>query len=75
MVSSGFGPYRGLWHKGTPTKCIDITPTSGAMTRMLGLGVFAPQTKIYRAYGTATFCDIIFALHINIIVNNNMILD
>ncbi len=42
---------------------------------MLGLGVFAPQTKIYRAYGTATFCDIIFALHINIIVNNNMILD
>jgi hypothetical protein len=29
MALSGFGPYHGLWHKDTPTKRIDITPTSG----------------------------------------------
>jgi hypothetical protein len=75
MVLSGFGPYHGLWCKDTPTKRIDITPTSGAMTRALGLGVLATQPKIYHAYGTAIFRDFIFAHNINIIVNNNMISD
>jgi hypothetical protein len=75
MVLSGFGPYHGLWHKDTPTKCIDITPTSGAMTRALGLGALTPQPEIYHAYGTVIFCDFIFAHDINIIVNNTGILD
>jgi hypothetical protein len=75
MVSSGFGSYHGLWPKDTPTKCIDITPTLGAMMRALGLGVLAPQPEIYHAYGTAIFCDFILAHNINIIVNNNMIID
>jgi hypothetical protein len=75
MVSSGFDPYHGLWHKDTPTKRIDITPTSGAMARALGLGVLAPHPKIYHAYGTDFFCDFIFAKDIIIIVNNNMILN
>jgi hypothetical protein len=70
-------PYHSLWRKDTPTKRIDITPTStsGAMTRALVLGVLAPQLEIYHTYFTAIFCDFIFAQYINIIVNNNMILD
>jgi hypothetical protein len=75
MVLSGFGPYHGLWHKDTPTKCIDITPTLGTMRHVLGLGVLPPQPKVYHAYGTANYCDFIFMHNINIIVNNNMILD
>jgi hypothetical protein len=76
MASSGFGPYHGLWRKDTPTKRIDITtPTSGAMMHALGLGVLAPQPKIYHTYSTAIFCDFFFAHDIKMIVNNNMILD
>jgi hypothetical protein len=75
MVLSGSGPYHGLWHKDTPTKHIDITPTLGVMTCALGLGSLTPQPKIYHAYGTAIFCDFIFAHDINTIVNNNMTLD
>jgi hypothetical protein len=55
MASSGFGPNHGLWHKDTPTKHIDITPTSGVMTHALGVGILAPQPKIYHTYSTAIF--------------------
>jgi hypothetical protein len=75
MVSSGFCPYHGLWHKDTQTKRIDITRTYGTITRALGLNILAPQPEIYHAYGTAFFCDFIFKDDINIIVNNKMILE
>jgi hypothetical protein len=46
MLGSGFGPYHGLCHHNTPCKHIDITPTLGAMTHALGLGVLAPQPEL-----------------------------
>jgi hypothetical protein len=57
MAPSGFGPYHGQWRKDNPTKRIDITPTSGAMMRTLGLDVLTPQPEIYQAYGTVIFHD------------------
>jgi hypothetical protein len=74
MVPNSFGPYHGLWHKDAQTKCIDVTPTSGAMTHTLGLGILAPQPKIYHAYGTAIFHYFSFA-DIKSVDNNNMALD
>jgi hypothetical protein len=75
MALSSFGPYYGLWHKETPTKHIDITPTLGAITHALGLGILTPQPKTYHTYSTAIFCDFFFAHDIMVIVNNNMIID
>ncbi len=64
MALSDFGPYHGLWHKDTQTKRIDITPTSRAMTHVLGLNILAPQPKIYHTYSTAIFRD--FFLHMRL---------
>jgi hypothetical protein len=75
MALSSFGPYHGLWHKVTPTKRIDITPTLRAMMHVLGLGVLTPQPEIYNAYGTAIFSDFFLVHNINMIVGNNMMLD
>ena len=36
MVTSGFGPYHGLWLDETPTKHIGVIPTPWTMTRALG---------------------------------------
>ncbi len=46
MVWSGFGPYHGLCHQDTQCKHIHITPTLGAMTHALGLGILTPQPKL-----------------------------
>jgi hypothetical protein len=75
MVLSGFGPYHGLWHKDAQTKRIDITPTSGTMTHVLGLNILALQPKIYHTYKTGIFVTSFFAQDIKTIVDNNMILD
>ncbi len=37
MVSSGFGPYHGLWLEVAPTKCICVILTPSAMRCELGL--------------------------------------
>ncbi len=75
MAFSGFGPHHGLWHKDTPTKRIDIIPTSEAMMHALGLSVLTPQPELYRVYGTAIFHDFFFAHNIKMILENDMILD
>ncbi len=53
MARHGFGPYYGLWHMDTPSKCIVITPISRWMMRALSVGVLMPQPKLYHTYGTA----------------------
>ncbi len=36
MVTSGFGPYHGLWLDDPPTKRVGVTPTPWTMTLALG---------------------------------------
>ncbi len=36
MVTSGFGPYHGLWLDDVPTKCIGVMLTPWTMTDALG---------------------------------------
>jgi hypothetical protein len=37
MVSSGFGPYHGLWYEDAQTKRLGVIPTPCTMTDALGL--------------------------------------
>jgi len=51
MAWSGFGPYHGMWHEYSNTKCIGTILTPWAMMIVLGLGIITPQPKLYHAYG------------------------
>ncbi len=60
MASSGFGPYHGLWRADAPSKHIDITPTSGAITHVLGLGTHL--LKLYIDFAFLLFYVVILIL-------------
>jgi hypothetical protein len=42
MMSSGVGPYYGLWRSNAPSKHINVTTTSLEMISALGLVVITP---------------------------------
>ncbi len=46
MALSGIGPYHGLCCEDAPTKRISVIPTTWTKMRALGLGIFAPQSKL-----------------------------
>ena len=73
MVSSGFGPYHGLWLEDAPTKCIGVTPTPWVMTITLGLVRIPPQQEqlapSHRAKNVTV--EILMMMHTN--VNNKLI--
>jgi hypothetical protein len=45
IAAGNFRPYHFLWCGNAPSKCIDITPTSGEMINALSLGVVTPQPR------------------------------